>query len=199
MSTPHGFSASTVAIILILAQPASHTRAGETADPHKGVVHVGLMQTLFRDLPDPLVHALLEPFGALFRAETGHDAYVVRDADALRLGRLLNEDQLQLGVFQGIEFAWARQKYPELQPLMIVFNQKKHLRACLLTRADTAITEWADLKGQSLALPCRSHQHCYEFLNRHCRQQHQEPEQFLGKIIKPANVEEALDDLVEAR
>jgi hypothetical protein len=33
--------------------------------------------------------------------------------DADNLGRQLMDDKVQLGVFHGIEFAWARQKYPE--------------------------------------------------------------------------------------
>src|SRR2546429_7255825 len=43
-----------------------------------------------------------------------------------------SQGQLDLGIFQGIEFAWMRQRYPDLLPLMTVLNGKPYLRAYLV-------------------------------------------------------------------
>src|SRR6202035_1873398 len=83
-------------------------------------LHIGLINTLFRDVPKPLACALMQPFRSLVETQTGLDGRLTTAEDALSLGRQLAEDKVQLGVFQGIEFAWARQKYPDLRPLMIV-------------------------------------------------------------------------------
>jgi ABC-type phosphate/phosphonate transport system substrate-binding protein len=131
------------------------------------------------------------------RSSTGLECELTVGVPASALGERLGCGKLDLGLFQGIEFAWAFQKDPELRPLAIVVNEKPYLRATLLVAANSPAARFADLKGQSLAIPRHSHEHCYQFLSRCCRQQGSEPALFLGKLAKPDTVEDALDDVVD--
>jgi ABC-type phosphate/phosphonate transport system substrate-binding protein len=160
-------------------------------------VRIGLISTLFTDVPEPLMMAMMQPFGALMEAQTGVSGELVPCGDSENLGQQLTEDKVQLGVFHGIEFGWARQKHPDMRPLVIAVNQQKYLRAHLVTRADSKVSAVCDLQGKSLALPNQTRDHCRMFLQRRCQEGKKEPASFFSKITNPANVEDALDDVVD--
>jgi ABC-type phosphate/phosphonate transport system substrate-binding protein len=107
------------------------------------------------------------------------------------------EDKVQLGVFHGIEFAWARLRYPELRPLVIAINQQRYLKACLIVRADSTVANFGDLKDKVLALPQQSRDHSHLFLRQRCLEYKKEPASFFAKITSPANAEDALDEVVD--
>jgi ABC-type phosphate/phosphonate transport system substrate-binding protein len=158
-------------------------------------LRIGLIRTLFRDAPESLVQNLMAPFAAVLEAQTGRTGELVNAGDATQLGRMLADGKVDLGVFHGIEFAWARQKFPNLKPLVIAVNQDQHLRAFVLVRKDARMNRLADLKGKTLAVPCFTREHCYVFVRRHCGSLNE----FFGKVVRPKNVEIALDDLVDGK
>src|SRR5262249_44822264 len=121
LSLAGGFTA------LLTAVPAAEKGPNPT-----GTVRIGMVGTLFRDMPEALVKATMQPFGALMESQTGLAGQLEPVGDAIHLGRMLAEDQVHLGVFHGLEFAWARQKYPDLRPLMIAVNQQRHLWAVVM-------------------------------------------------------------------
>jgi ABC-type phosphate/phosphonate transport system substrate-binding protein len=129
-------------------------------------------------------------------SQTGVSGQLVPSGDAESMGQELIAEKLHLGVFHGLEFAWARQKFPELQPLVIAVNQRPHLHALVLVRTDSPIKEFGDLKGKTLALPRQTREHCRHFVQRRS-QDDGGPQQFFARITTPANVEEALDDVVD--
>ena len=51
-------------------------------------------------------------------AQTGVPGQMVMGGDARNLSQRLQSNHFQLGVFQGVEFAWAQQECPELKPLI---------------------------------------------------------------------------------
>jgi ABC-type phosphate/phosphonate transport system substrate-binding protein len=185
--------AGAVLLACVLAQ--SQQAAAEAPDP----VRIGLVQSLFRDVPAPLVQMLSYPFRSLMRAQTGMNGQLVTVPDWGVLGRQLHDKQVQLGVFHGIEFAWARQKYPDLRPLCIAINRDRNLYAFLVTRDDNPARQLSDLKGKALALPRGSREHCRLFLERLCAAAGQTPEQFFAKISHQANVEMGLDDVLRGK
>src|SRR5262249_39951922 len=85
--------------------------------------------TDFPGSPQPMVLAAAQPFRALMEAQTGFTGELVPAGDAEDLGERLASDKVDLGVFHGVEFGWARQKYPDLRPLVIAVNYQRHLRA----------------------------------------------------------------------
>jgi ABC-type phosphate/phosphonate transport system substrate-binding protein len=179
---------------LAAAAPASEGGRG-AADP----VKIGLVKSLFRDIPAPLVQMLSYPFSALMRAQTGLNGELVTVKDWDELGRQLHDAKVQLGVFHGIEFAWARQKHQDLRPLCIAINKRRHLQAFVLVRADSPARQVADLKGKVLALPVGTREHCRVFLDGQCAACGLPRAQFFSRVITPANVEVALDDVVRGK
>lgn len=180
----------------LLGIVSPHLKA-EDHSPHPGLVRIGLISSLFSDVPEPTVMAMMQPLGALMEAHTGVSGELVACGDADNLGQQLTDDKVHLGVFHGIEFAWARQKHPELRPLVIAVNQQHHLRAFLIVRADSKIGNLGDLEERTLAFPHASREHCQLFLRRRCQELKKEPASFFAKITNPANAEDGLDDVVD--
>jgi ABC-type phosphate/phosphonate transport system substrate-binding protein len=184
-------------LALGLATVVASASVGEDRESAPKKIRIGMVGTLFRDIPEPMIQVLMQPFGALMQTQTGMSGELIKVGSAENLGQQLAGDQVELGVFHGFEFAWARQKHPGLQPLMIAVNQQHHLRALLIVRKECAATSWADLKGKRLALPQGSREHCRLFLDRHCQELGRDTARFFSQIATPANVEEALDKVVD--
>jgi ABC-type phosphate/phosphonate transport system substrate-binding protein len=160
-------------------------------------VQIGVAGSLFRGIPQPLVQASMRPFGALMEAQTGIAGEMCPMADADQLAQQLNKDELQLGVFHGVEFAWVRQTYPALTPLVVILSSPCPLRAHLLVRQDSSATSLASLRSLTLALPSNSPEHCRLFVERQCRKAGKEPQAFFDRITTPSTSEDALDDVVD--
>jgi ABC-type phosphate/phosphonate transport system substrate-binding protein len=191
-----------LAAALILFPVCGNARADDEPEPaaapeQAAPVRIGMVNTLFRDVPQPLMMAMMSPFGSLMKAMTGVTGELVPGGDPAHLGQQLADDKVHLAVFHGIEFAWVQLKHPELQPLMIAVNQNRHLRCHLVVRDDCAAKSFAELKGQILALPRGTREHTRLFLERHCRECGKEPKGLFGKIAVPSTNEDALDDVVD--
>lgn len=160
-------------------------------------MRIGVASSLFRDVPESMAMVLAAPLADLIAAQTGMSGKVLPAGSALEMGRKLAEGRLQLGVFQGVELAWARQKYPHLRPLVVITNQDRHFRAYLVTRAGTGVRRFADLRGKAVAVPKFSHEHIYLFVERPCREAGLDGQHFFAKLTKPDTPEDALDDVVD--
>ncbi len=195
MSKRHGMALAGIALALVLSGPGATTAGARVKAGADNTLRIGLVGSLFRDAPESMVRAVMQPFATVMEAQTGRTGELVNGGDALHLGGMLANGKADLGVFHGIEFAWAQQKYPELQPLVVAVNRQSHLYAVVLVRCDSKAERLADLKGRSLAVPRFTREHCYVFLERHCGRL----ADFFGKITRPANIERALDDLVDGK
>ncbi len=160
-------------------------------------VRIGLVKTLFRDVPEILIPIGLRPMKELMVSQTGVNGDLIPSGDPEQLARQIKDDELQFGVFHGVEFAWVRQHYPMLKPLVIAVNGRPYLHAELIVRADRKIAAPGDLKGKAVALPRMSHEHCRLFLERRCCPPGQKPESYFGQFSTLCNVEDALDDIVD--
>jgi ABC-type phosphate/phosphonate transport system substrate-binding protein len=162
------------------------------------VVRIAVVSLFFRDIPEPLVQPLIEPFRALMMAQTGVKSEIVPTEDSVKLAQGLAENKIQVVFFQGFEFAWAKQACPELQPLMIAIHQRQDLRACLMARADSPIQDFADVKGKSAALPRLTQEHCWIYMERVCRDAGRgEPKKFFSSLSHPRDPE--VDDLGDGK
>jgi ABC-type phosphate/phosphonate transport system substrate-binding protein len=183
--------ASLIAALLVLsAAPAADA-------PKQPTLRVGVVKSMFRDTPPGLVQIVMKPFKSLLEKETGMTGEIVMDADLDVLGGELKDDKVQLGVFQGIEFAWARLKNPKLEPLIICINKDTSVKAALVVRAESKFEAASDLHGQAIALPRMSREHCLLFLQRRVAKPGDAPEKSFSKITTPADAEDALDDVVD--
>lgn len=174
----------------------SFLSAGETETLGEPV-RIGMINSLFRDTPEALVKSMMQPFSTILKAQTGRQGTLVPSKDAAHLGQLLAEGKVDLAVFHGVEFAWARSKYPKLRPLVIAINQQRHLRAVVLVPADSKARDFADLEGKKLTMSANTREHCHLFLDRRCQECVQPPKTFFGQVVTAANAEDVLDDLVE--
>ncbi|HVS36730.1 MAG TPA: PhnD/SsuA/transferrin family substrate-binding protein [Gemmataceae bacterium] len=160
-------------------------------------VRIGLVQTLFRDVPDFLIPIGLRPMKVLMESQTGISGDLIPAGDPDHLARELKDNDMQLGVFHGVEFAWIHQKYPTLQPLVIAVNEHPYVRALLVVRADCACGAAVGLQGKVMALPRMSREHCRLFLQCRCCGADRAPDKFFSRVSTPGNPEDALDDVVD--
>jgi ABC-type phosphate/phosphonate transport system substrate-binding protein len=159
-------------------------------------VKIGMVSSLFRDVPPALVQALTPPFQSLLRDQTGMEGDILLAGDAHDVGKLLDDNQVQLGVFHGFEFAWARAKYPDLKPLVIAVNRHKSLKAHIVVRNDCGAVNLDDLKGKVISVPRRSRAHSLLFFERELAKTGCEAKGFFGDIVAHASIEDALDDVI---
>jgi ABC-type phosphate/phosphonate transport system substrate-binding protein len=129
--------------------------------------------------------------------DTGHQGDSVVVPDFVDLGEQLAQGKLQLGVFHGFEFAWARQKHPKLRPLVIAVNQRRDVRAHLVIRAESPIKDFAGLQGKTLAVPEGTKAYCRLYLERKCQKAGRDVKAYFGKTTAPANSADGLDDVVD--
>lgn len=172
---------------------------GRAAERRPGNLRVGVINTLCPGTPEPVMQALLRPFKSLLEEQAGVTGHLVIGGDAYSLGKKLKDDQVQLAVFHGLEFAWARAKDPDLKPLFICVNHQRVQRAYLVVLKDAGVDSVQDLKGKTMALPQQTRAHCRVFLERRCVPSGAAPQKFFGSVSAPADLEEALDDVVDGR
>lgn len=182
-------TASTVALVTAAA-------SGEDKGP-PAQVRVGVIASLFRDTPEPMMQVMLRPLKSLMETQTGINGQLVAGGDAENLGAQLVKNKVQLGVFHGFEFAWARLKYPALKPLMIAVNQQRNPKALLVVHRDSPATGFGDLHGKNIALARFTREYCRLFMERRCESCGQCAEKLFGHITSPSGIDDALDDVVD--
>jgi ABC-type phosphate/phosphonate transport system substrate-binding protein len=149
-------------------------------------------------MPENLVRASLRPFALVAEAQTGLQVELTPESTGMDLAKSLKSGELDLGIFQGIEFAWARARDLNLQPLMVATYGSPELGACLIVRSDSKLKSVQSLTGGSLALPIDSRLHCHLYLKRLVAQVGgSDVKRFFKVVGMPANAEEALDNVVE--
>jgi ABC-type phosphate/phosphonate transport system substrate-binding protein len=195
MTTRH--SALVRILVLLAVGPLATFAAAGEQPARMNPVRIGLIGTLFRDMPQATVMAVMQPFGALMESQTGVSGELVPAGEADNLAQQIVDDKIQLGVFHGIEFAWAKTKHPELRALVIAINKVRHLQAYVVVRADSKTKTFADVGGKAMALPRGSREHCYLFLAHLCNDSRQGVQGFFSAVTTPTNMEDALDDVVD--
>lgn len=182
-----------VALTVIAMLPAGARAEATEETPIK----IGMVASLFRDVPASLMLAMMGPFKSLMKSQTGVPGDLVPGGEAFDVAQQLAENKIDLAVFHGIEFAWVKQKYPQLQPLMIAVNQERHFRVHLVVRGGDSVKNIADLTGLKIALPKGTREHSRLFLAKHCQICGKNTEAFFKTTTIPGTVEEALDDVVD--
>jgi ABC-type phosphate/phosphonate transport system substrate-binding protein len=179
-----------------LTTPGPDLRAGGTEET---TLRVGIIGSLCQNAPDALLQMALRPLKSLLEGQTGLHTQLVSGGAVENLDRLVKEGKVHFGVFHGFEFAWARVKNPSLKPVLVAVNTRPTQRACLVVRRAGPVARLADLRGQAVALPRQSREHCRLFLERRCVAPGSTPEQFFGRLCRDRSTEDALDDVVDGK
>jgi ABC-type phosphate/phosphonate transport system substrate-binding protein len=154
----------TRAILVAVASVLLAPLAGQAQD--KQTLKIGIPQSIFRDVPPPLLHVAGSTFKDIMKSQTGLDGEVTVDGEALAVAKAIDAGKLHLGVFLGHEFAWAKEKYPDLVPLVCSVPRPREVQAYLLVRWDCKAAHLGDLKGGKLALATGTRDHARLFLER---------------------------------
>jgi ABC-type phosphate/phosphonate transport system substrate-binding protein len=160
---------------------------------------IGVVSTLSPDTPAALLAIAMRPFRSYMEEQTGTAGVIVRGGDAFDLGRQLHEGTLQVGIFHGHEFAWAKAKYPTLEPIAVCINPLRSVRACLVVSARSTAASHADLRGGTVALPRDGRDHCRLYLDRRCVPPGVDPAAFYRRVARPSDTAGALDDVAAGR
>jgi len=152
------------AILVAVASVLLAPLAGQAQD--KQTLKIGIPQSVFRDVPPALLHVAGSTFKDIMKSQTGLDGEVAVDGEALAVAKAVDAGRLHLGVFLGHEFAWAKEKYPDLTPLVCSVPRPKEIQAYLLVRWDSKAAHLGDLKEGKLALATGTRDHARLFLER---------------------------------
>jgi len=160
-------------------------------------VKVGLTDRVFHVPSGKSLKKAAAPFVSLLESTTGVSGEAVEGGSAKALAAKLKGGEVQLGVFTGVEFAWAKKANPKLEPLLLCVSGSRHVRALLLVRADSKYKKPGDLAGRALAQPADQRPHSSLFLERKCVTDGSTPKKFYKKVQEAADAEEALDEVVD--
>jgi ABC-type phosphate/phosphonate transport system substrate-binding protein len=175
-------------VCLVLASPAI---AADKPD----VLQIGSSGSLTKEQDKGSVESANNALKKLILDETGLKSDLIVTGSLEKLEADIKSGKLHLGLFQGYEFAWAREKNPNLKSLAIGVNQYPKLVTSVVAKRDSQATELAAFKGKVLAMPVVSLEHGKLFINK--ATDGKKPEEFFGKVTAPQSVEDALDDVVD--
>jgi ABC-type phosphate/phosphonate transport system substrate-binding protein len=129
--------------------------------------------------------------------ETGLRNEIVDQKSWRDLADKMAKGQLQIGAFQGYEFAWAQAQYPKLRPLVTAVNVYPYPVAYVVAQRDNPARDFAGLRGQALALTRTNKGFLRLYIDGQCRALGKKAEGFFSKIVTKDNFEDAIDDVVD--
>jgi ABC-type phosphate/phosphonate transport system substrate-binding protein len=131
------------------------------------------------------------------KEETRFANEIVHQKDWREIADKMTKGDLQLGAFQGYEFAWAQARQPGLKPLALAVNSQRYPIVCVVARNDDQAKDFAGLQGQSLCLPETNQANLRLFVEHGCQAAGKELKTFFSKVTSQQSVEDALDDVVD--
>src|SRR5262249_9881570 len=135
-------------LVLAAAVTGSYLRA-QARSKH---LSIGASNNLVSAKEQDKVNAALGTLQSFIKSETGFNNDILHQKNWQELADKLASGQLQLGVLHGYEFAWAQARYPGLKPLALAVNLYRYPSVYLVTRKDDAATDFAGLRGRSVAV-----------------------------------------------
>ncbi len=186
-------------VTLLLGAVLLSTAAGPAEPGRPAEVRIGLPQSLFRDASPEAAVAAVESLVNLLQPRTGITGKCSLVADNETLAKDLSAGKLHLGIMQGVEYAWLKDRYPRLKPALLASNEGAALRALLVGSAKGDRQSVKDLKDQPFAMPKFSLNHCYFFLDAAVRRAGRDPKGYFSPATRPDNPEAALDAVVDGQ
>jgi ABC-type phosphate/phosphonate transport system substrate-binding protein len=110
---------------------------------------------------------------------------------------MMAKGKLQVGAFQGYEYAWAEKKFTGLKPLAVAVNVNLYPTAYVVVKRDSPIKDFAGLRGGTMALPTADQPFLKLFVERRCQAASAKMADFFSKITTSKSIEDSLDDLVD--
>jgi ABC-type phosphate/phosphonate transport system substrate-binding protein len=162
----------------------------------KNVIQLGIPDTLFRGVPEYLKQPGAAPFLKMMKAQTGLDGNVNFIPDPMTLAAQLNDNKMQIAVFQGHEYAWAREKFADLVPIAITDPYQQNQAFCVVSW-DCKAKHIGELKDGTISLPAVLRDYCEMYLAR-LKADHMKGKTFKGQL-KATHAVEAIDDVINGK
>jgi ABC-type phosphate/phosphonate transport system substrate-binding protein len=186
------FSAFAVAAVLAISIAGADGPA-----PNREFLRIGTSGCLTAGRDAAVEKAALDELRNLIKTETGLENQIVRQQGWRELADKMTDGQLQLGIFQGYEFAWVQEQRPDFRPLALAVNVDRYPVVNMIARRDNPVHDFAGLEGHSLALADTGQRDLRLFVDRSSKANGKDPESFFSKIIPEDNFEDGLDDVVD--
>jgi ABC-type phosphate/phosphonate transport system substrate-binding protein len=177
-----------IAAVPSLALPGQQTKIN--------VLRIGTSGTIGDDTDAAKDKSALQTLRDFIKDETGLDNEILAQKDWRQLTEKLAKGDLQVGAYQGYEFAWAQGKDPELRPLAIAVNVQRYPVIYVVTAKNSNVKDFAGLQGKTFSIPT-GERYLRLFINKECKVAGKEPEKFFSKITSPNNIDDAVDDVVD--
>ncbi len=153
------------AIILSMAYLSTTQAAEKSPLPHNDRVQIGVPLSLFQGVPEWQRRLGVAPFLKMMKQFTGRDGDIQFITTADELARKIHDGVIDIGVFQGHEFAFSNPKYPDLLPITVA-DPIDPVQSFCLVRWNCDARNIGDLKDKKLVLPDLHRDHCDMFLNK---------------------------------
>jgi ABC-type phosphate/phosphonate transport system substrate-binding protein len=171
--------------------------ATSRGDATKAQLRIGISNPLRGDAGPREEKAAVKSLQSFIQDEIRMTNSIVQTKDWQELADSMAKGQLQVGVFQGYEFAWAQKKYPGLKLLALAVNVYRYPVAYAVVKRDNPIRDFAGLRGATLALPAGEPPFLKLFVERQCEANGKKMAAFFSKVSTPKSIEDGLDDVVD--
>jgi ABC-type phosphate/phosphonate transport system substrate-binding protein len=195
MQRPMRITAASAPLLLVLAMMSPSVTFG--GDASKPGVRIALPDTLFPDMSDAARMIGGKAYKNLLGARAGVPVEVVHVPDAATMAEQLDQGKLQFGVFQGFEFAWAKEKCADLRPLVVAVPHCE-IRVCLLVRADSKMASVAELDAKKVGIPAGTRDYARMYLEK-LRAAEATAADIDFDLVKPHDADDALEDVVDGK
>jgi len=156
------------------------------------VLTIGFVDSMVQNLSPARKKLLDSEFPDLVKEVTGFKSQVAKGGSPFDGAKSLAAGKWHMGVFQGVEFAWAQSKDPKLQPLMFAVQNKGAVYALLVAKKESTAAGFPDLKGKDVAFQ-EAKVHCRLFAEKNAGG---DPKTFFGKLANASGGQAALDDIL---
>ena len=155
-----------VAGVLVLLGAVTPAGAENPAPmPKEKEIRIGLLQPMFKDVPQALIQAAALPFKKMIQQQTGLQGSMEIVSDYKVLADGIKNGKIDLAVFHGFEYAWVKDT-PNLAPLVAAVPNCGTVQACLVVNKQSKAKTPACLKGATVLVPKGTKAHCVMYLDR---------------------------------
>ncbi len=184
------------ALLLSLAGANQANAAAKALADEKEVIQLGMPESIFQGIPEWQRKLGVGPFLKMMKQQTGFDGNVNFAPDAMTLAEMINGGKVHIGVFQGHEFAFAKNKYPELMPIMVASPLQPSQAFCVV-RWNCKAQNIGGLMHHKISLPPIHRDYCEMFLAKQ-KEDHMKGKTFAGQLTA-SEAAEAIQDVIDEK
>jgi ABC-type phosphate/phosphonate transport system substrate-binding protein len=183
-----------IALLLFTGGLTALMVATAPAEPAPKTIKIGTTGSLAAGTSGGDEKGALNTLHDFIKSETGYENEIVDHHGWRELAERMEKGEDQIGVFPGYELAWAREKYPKLQPLAVAETGRPYQQIFIVTAKDSKATGIGDLKGKKIGMPREGQGYPLLVLQTLAKEA---PKSYFGEVKFYDNAEEAIDDAVD--